>query len=331
MQKNPVLKREVRANMRSPKLILSIIGFNLVLALSGFVFLAFFEEAQPLERLFLELFFQEDAASSMSDNELAYNSIRLLYCLLIMLEFVLLFFIIPTLTGSMIAGEREHQTLDLMLTTQLTPKTIVFGKLLAMMKTILMILISTLPILSLVNVFGSFSAFDMIASFGVMLVVSFFLGSIGLLFSAWIKRSVPATLCTYIVLLGLCILPLMLVRLTPELIGSSGGRPATFAYTLAMLMNPLLTVVCLLKMRFGAEASFISYLENTTHLAADSPIARHWLIMSLLFQVTIAYLLVLLSSKYLQPRYRRREMNGAIKERMSSEAETAKEDEKESK
>lgn len=327
MQKNPVLKREVRANMRSPKLILSIIGFNLVLALSGFIFLAFFEEAQPLERLFLELFFQEKA-SSMTANELAYNSIRLLYCLLILLEFVLLFFIIPTLTGSMIAGEREHQTLDLMLTTQLTPKTIVFGKLLAMMKTILMILISTLPILSLVNVFGSFSVLDMLASFGVMLVVSFFLGSVGLLFSAWIKRSVPATLCTYIVLVGLCVLPLILVRLMPELTGSSGGRPATFAYSLAMLMNPLLTIVCLLKMRFGAEASFVSYLESTTHLAADSPIVKHWLIMSLLLQVTIAYLLVLLSTKYLQPRYRRREMNGAIKEKMSSESETA--DEKES-
>ena len=327
MQKNPVLKREVRANMRSPKLILSIIGFNLVLALSGFIFLAFFEEAQPLERLFLELFFQEKA-SSMTANELAYNSIRLLYCLLILLEFVLLFFIIPTLTGSMIAGEREHQTLDLMLTTQLTPKTIVFGKLLAMMKTILMILISTLPILSLVNVFGSFSVLDMLASFGVMLVVSFFLGSVGLLFSAWIKRSVPATLCTYIVLVGLCVLPLILVRLMPELTGSSGGRPATFAYSLAMLMNPLLTIVCLLKMRFGAEASFVSYLESTTHLAADSPIVKHWLIMSLLLQVTIAYLLVLLSTKYLQPRYRRREMNGAIKEKMSTESETA--DEKES-
>ncbi len=328
MQKNPVLKREVRANMRSPKLILSIIGFNLVLALTGFIFLAFFEEAEPLERLFLELFFREDAARSMTAGELAYNSIRLLYCLLVLLEFGLLFFIIPTLTGSMIAGEREHQTLDLMLTTQLSPKTIVFGKLMAMMKTILMILISTLPILSLVYVFGSFSLFDMFASFGVMLVVSFFIGSIGLLFSAWIKRSVPATLCTYIVLLGMCILPLVIARLIPDVVGPGGSRSASFLHTLALLLNPLLSIVCLLKVRFGAESSFISYLENSTNMAAETPIVRHWLIMSLMLQIVVAYLLVLLATKYLQPKYRRREMNSAIKERMS--AEEASEERKES-
>lgn len=321
---NPVLKREVRANMRSPKLILSIIGFNLVLALTGFIFLAFFEEAEPLERLFLELFFREDAARSMTASELAYNSIRLLYCLLILLEFVLLFFIIPTLTGSMVAGEREQQTLDLMLTSQLSPKTIVFGKLLAMMKTILMILISTLPILSLVYVFGSFSLFDMFASFGVMLVLSFFIGSIGLLFSAWIKRSVPATLCTYIVLLGMCILPLVIARLMPDLVGPGGSRPASFFHTLALLLNPLMSIVCLLKMRFGAETSFVSYLENTTNMAAETPIVRHWLIMSLLLQLVVAYLLVLLATKYLRPQYRRREMNSALKERMTVDPEAEK-------
>jgi len=325
--KNPVLKREVRAGMRSPKLILSIIGFNLVLALTGFVFLAFFEEAEPLERLFLELFFSEDAAQSMTDNELAYNSIRLLYCLLVLLEFVLLFFIVPTLTGSMIAGEREHQTLDLMLTTQLTPKTIAFGKLMAMMKNIFMFLMSTLPILSLVNVFGSFSVLDMVASFGVMLVLTFFIGSIGLWFSAWVKRSVSATLCTYIVLLGLCILPLVISRLSPEHLGPNGSRIALFLHTLALLLNPLLSIVCLLKIRFGAEASFMSYLESSTGMAIDSPVVRHWLIMSLILQLVVAFLIVLLAANYLRPQYRRREWNGTLNDRLSDDRE--EEDKKE--
>ena len=72
-------------------------------------------------------------------------------------------------------------------------------------------------------------------------MLSFFIGSIGLLFSAWIKRSVPATLCTYIVLLGMCILPLVIARLIPDVVGPGGSRSASFLHTLALLLNPLLS------------------------------------------------------------------------------------------
>lgn len=60
-----------------------------------------------------------------------YSSFMELYEFVTSMEFILLMFIVPAVTASAISGERERQTLDLMLTTRMSAGQIVTGKLLS--------------------------------------------------------------------------------------------------------------------------------------------------------------------------------------------------------
>ena len=66
--------------------------------------------------------------------EIQYSSFLDLYLFVAVLEFVMLVFIMPAITAGSISGERERQTLDLMLSTKMTPMQIVMGKLMASMQ-----------------------------------------------------------------------------------------------------------------------------------------------------------------------------------------------------
>ena len=83
-----------------------------------------------------------------------YTSFMQMYELLASLEFIMLLFIVPALTAASISGERERQTLDLMLTTLLTPAQIVSGKLLSALSVMVLLVVSSFPPISMVLVFG---------------------------------------------------------------------------------------------------------------------------------------------------------------------------------
>ncbi len=59
---------------------------------------------------------------------------------------VLLMFIVPVLTATSITGERERQTLDILLSTNLSPMKIVLGKLMSTVTKVALLIISTMPI-----------------------------------------------------------------------------------------------------------------------------------------------------------------------------------------
>ena len=64
-------------------------------------------------------------------SSIQYSSFMELYEFVTSMEFILLMFIVPAVTASAISGERERQTLDLMLTTRMSAGQIVTGKLLS--------------------------------------------------------------------------------------------------------------------------------------------------------------------------------------------------------
>ncbi|MFQ9208670.1 MAG: ABC transporter permease [Clostridium fessum] len=61
----------------------------------------------------------------------------------------------PALTASSISGERERQTLELMLTTTMEPRDMVLGKLASSLVTMLVLAVSALPVQALVFVYGA--------------------------------------------------------------------------------------------------------------------------------------------------------------------------------
>lgn len=87
--------------------------------------------------------------------EIQYSQFLDLYTFVSSIEFIMLLFIMPALTASSISGERERQTLELMLTTTMEPRDMVLGKLASSLVTMLVLAVSALPVQALVFVYGA--------------------------------------------------------------------------------------------------------------------------------------------------------------------------------
>ena len=136
MKINPVYQQESRISARSFRLPLIILLCNSILALVAL----------------LDMYSMISQVKTTA--EIQYSSFLSLYVFAAGMEFVLLLLIVPALTSGSISGERERQTLNLLLTTRMTPGSIVIGKLLVSLSTVFLLIISSFPILSLVFIYG---------------------------------------------------------------------------------------------------------------------------------------------------------------------------------
>jgi ABC-type transport system involved in multi-copper enzyme maturation permease subunit len=120
-----------------------------------------------------------------------------LFTFLILFQVALLAFITPAITAGAISGERERQTLDLLFVTPLAPFSIIWGKLLASMSFVVLLLIISVPIFSLVFLFGGIELDQVVSAFIVTAVTAMTLGFIGVAFSTLLRRTLASTVASY--------------------------------------------------------------------------------------------------------------------------------------
>jgi ABC-2 type transport system permease protein len=182
---NPVLLKEIKVKMRSWKAVGIIGGYLSVLAAVA---------------LFITYANSADVYSSTISPEFSVGA----YTGIAVIQFILILFIAPALTAGAVAGERERQTLDLLLCTNLAPQAIVIGKLLASMSHILILIIASLPMFSIVFLYGGISIVEISQLFGFYIVTAIMAGSIGIFFSTYVKRTIAATVLTYALGIFMC-------------------------------------------------------------------------------------------------------------------------------
>ena len=193
--RNPVLESELKIRMRSWRAALGVTLYLGVILLIAY------------------LYFKTVIDSMMRYG--AYNSagqtIGLqVYTMLAVLQFVLILLVTPAQTAGAISGEREKQTLDLLLCTKMSSVGIILGKLFSSMSFILLLIIGSIPIFSLVFLFGGVTPGNVVVLFLFYLVTAFAVGSIGIFCSAMFKRTVTATVTAYITIFVLGIVSLIL-------------------------------------------------------------------------------------------------------------------------
>lgn len=128
-----------------------------------------------------------------------------IFILLSLFQLLLVCFIAPAFTTGAISLEREKQTLDLLVTTPLRPGAIVVGKLLSALAFVGLMILAAIPLSALVLMYGGAAVEDIVRQQVVLLVTAFGLGSIGLFYSALIKRTQAATVITYCTMLALIV------------------------------------------------------------------------------------------------------------------------------
>ena len=77
-------------------------------------------------------------------------------------------------------GERERKTLDLLLTTHLSPWKIILGKLGSSLCLIFLISFSTLPVIGLVLIYGGITLVNLFQLILNLVITGIFIGSIGI-------------------------------------------------------------------------------------------------------------------------------------------------------
>jgi ABC-type transport system involved in multi-copper enzyme maturation permease subunit len=126
-----------------------------------------------------------------------------IFAALSIFQLVLVCFIAPAFTAGQVSLEREKQTLDLLVSTPLRPASIVLGKLAAALAFVVLMIAAALPIVAIVLMYGGVTVGDLLRQQLVLLVTALLLGSIGLFYSALLKRTQAATVLTYITMLAM--------------------------------------------------------------------------------------------------------------------------------
>lgn len=112
---------------------------------------------------------------------------------------ILTLLLAPALTSGSISMEREKQTLELLISTPVSTLGLVVGKLVSSLAFVFLLVLASMPLMSIVFVFGGIAPDDVIRAYIVLFATTFGIGSIGLFMSALLKRTQVATALAYVI------------------------------------------------------------------------------------------------------------------------------------
>jgi len=208
-----------------------------------------------------------------------------IFTALLMLETLLVVALAPAFTAGAISLEREKQTLDLLATTPISSLSIVVGKLLSALTYLFILIFASIPMTAIVFVFGGVSPDDVVRGYVVLFATAIGLGSVGLFFSALMKRTQAATIATYFGVLFVTLGSFFIFYFWNTMTDGSGtigrgfgplqGRPPEAL----VYLNPYYAqadVICGVENGFGDWCSQIAYVTDRSMFPGlfDPPVVR---------------------------------------------------------
>ena len=112
--------------------------------------------------------------------------------------------------------EREQQTYQMLATCGLRPAHIIWGKLMAAVAFVALLLTSSLPLVSLSFLLGGVSPGEVFGTYVSLALSAFVFGSIGILCSASLRATAAATVATYAAVILLFFLTLIFGTAAPD-------------------------------------------------------------------------------------------------------------------
>jgi ABC-type transport system involved in multi-copper enzyme maturation permease subunit len=120
----------------------------------------------------------------------------------LVVQFCVMMAMVPAFTAGAIAEEREKGTLDVLLTTELTSREIILGKLISRISNLVLLLLAGVPILALLQLMGGVDPALLLAAFVYTLLTMLSMGAACLVFSASAPRLRQAVFTTYFFIVG---------------------------------------------------------------------------------------------------------------------------------
>ncbi len=205
---NPVLTRELRVRMRGARAYWILAGYIGMLAV--LVLIRYYN-------------FWSDTQAMGSGGSNAAEVGHELFLWIALPQIFLVFFITPAITSGAITIEREQQTLDLLVMTHVAKRTIITGKLLSAVAFSALLIISSVPLMSICFMLGGTAPVQIFTFYMEMIAGSVTIGAMGLMWSSVAKSTTYAVIATYATLFVL----MLVVLIVPSVSRSNGTGTAS--------------------------------------------------------------------------------------------------------
>lgn len=280
MRVNPVLRNESKISVRSIKFTLMIFAYIAVLSVAVMIYYSSVNEAIFSNGLYLE-------------------SSKLFYVVMALGQAILLLFIVPALSSTAICSEREKQTLDILLSSKLTPFQIIIGKVSASSLRVIILIISTMPLYAIGAIIGVVKISNILSLIVFFIVNTIFVSSIGVFVSTYIKTSKVSTALSYALVLfiyiGIIVITWAILMITVYKMSMSGNTLTTVPKASPIVyLSPVVGFVSLLLNQVGLGIEFSS-------MFSEFGISMHSEYISIVVQLVLSGLFIYLASVKLNP------------------------------
>ncbi len=187
---NPVLARELKERMRGPR---AMIMLSIYLAVLGAIVLV----AYKAQVSGSDNGFGSSPVTQLSGVGQGLFEFTLLFVMLLVL------FLVPGFTAGSVSGERERQTLLPMQVTLLRPIDIVLGKIGASVMFTLLLVVATLPLLTVSYLVGGIQVGEVFEGLAMVLFTALVVAALAVACSTFMKRVQTSTVLAYALVLFL--------------------------------------------------------------------------------------------------------------------------------
>ena len=232
---NPIVKKDLKVISRSIKIAWGVFIYEMVLAL---VF-------------FFAMYIIFDAFSSYGYTS-DYQDFIALFPIIAGVEFCIIALIMPVITASAISGEKEKQTFDLLMTTVMTPRAIVRGKVESAVIRMMVFIVGSIPLMALSFTIGGLSWWNLFVTMIAFLIFAILTGSMGIFASTLTKKSITGIILTYVfyfIFGTMSVFPTLIVVLTSTFASGS-------VISVLMLINPVAAVIEMFMLMLGGDTLF---------------------------------------------------------------------------
>ena len=280
MRVNPLLRNESKIAVRSIKFTLMIFAYIAVLSIAVMIYYSSVNEAIFSNGLYLE-------------------SSKLFYVVMALGQAILLLFIVPALSSTAICSEREKQTLDILLSSKLTPFQIIIGKVSASSLRVIILIISTMPLYAIGAIIGVVKISNILSLIVFFIVNTIFVSSIGVFVSTYIKTSKVSTALSYALVLfiyiGIIVITWAILMITVYKMSMSGNTLTTVPKASPIVyLSPVVGFVSLLLNQVGLGIEFSS-------MFSEFGISMYSEYISIVVQLVLSGLFIYLASVKLNP------------------------------
>ncbi len=282
MRLNPIIKKDVKVQSRSYKMCVEVFVYEIIMALVFFVAMIFITRQ-----------------NRYSDDNV-YASIVWLYPVLAVTQWVILGVIIPIHTSSAISGEKERQTFDIMMTTSMTPWSIIMGKVMTAVLQGMLFVVASVPVMALTFVVGGLSWSYLFWFIAVALLVSLFAASIGIMCSSICRKSITAVIVSY----GIYMIFFVVTALPVYLIGPMTDYAKDAEDMIGcLLLNPAVYLAEFVGQTMTQESMIGNMIDQTKNMPIMKFLSSGywWLIVSTIVFVAISVIFLAIAAKRISP------------------------------